>query len=122
MQALRADVEAAYEVRIVNRPGQRSGIWRVPGANPDARNYYIIVEAVDRYGAVLEVPVRNEEDGRIERVRQWGLRVDRALFEEVAADKRDDGIIQNNRFGEKQRGFLEPRYQLPTTGAAITSW
>ena len=40
----------------------------------------------------------------------------------VAADKRDDGIIQNNRLGRKERGYLTPNYSVPTTGGAITSW
>ena len=34
----------------------------------------------------------------------------------------DDGIIQNNRFGVKKRGFLQPDYLMPTTGDAITRW
>ena len=48
--------------------------------------------------------------------------MDEDLFEQVAADKRDDGIIQNNRFGVKKRGYLTPEYLMPTTGAAITRW
>jgi hypothetical protein len=50
------------------------------------------------------------------------LRVDEETFNRVAADKRDDGIIQNNVVGRKRRGFMEREYTVPTTGAAITEW
>jgi hypothetical protein len=50
------------------------------------------------------------------------LRVDESLFERIAADKQDDGIIQQSWFGVKRRGYLTPEYLLPTTGAALTAW
>jgi hypothetical protein len=68
------------------------------------------------------VEVTNEETGKRERVAKWGLRVAEAEFRRIAADKSDDGIIQNNRFSVKRRGYLEPDYEVPTTGAALTQW
>ncbi|MEJ2530222.1 MAG: DUF6384 family protein [Halioglobus sp.] len=122
MEALRNEIEREYELRIVSRPGERSGIWRVPDANTNARNYYIIVEAVTPEGRVLKRTVVNEENGKSYEVDKWGLRVEEPVFERVAADKQDDGIIQQNRFGIKRRGYLTPEYLLPTTGGAITAW
>ena len=122
LQVLRAQLEQTYELRIVSRPNERSGVWRVPQRNPQARNFYIIVEAVTPDGKVLEVPVTNEEDGKTSLVNKWGLRVEEQLFQQIAADKQDDGIIQKRRFGIKRRGTLAPEYLMPTTGAAITSW
>ena len=122
MRAMRTQLDQAYRLVVVARAGERSGVWRIPDANPSARNYYLIVEAVSSGGERLRVPVTNEETGRLERVTQWGLRVNKSDFDRVAADKQDDGIIQNNEVGTKQRGFLEPDYKLRTTGAAITSW
>ena len=43
-------------------------------------------------------------------------------FDEIRADKGDDGIIQNNRVGVKQRGYLEPEYAIPTPGGTILKW
>jgi hypothetical protein len=97
-------------------------VWRIPDVNAVARNYYVVVEAVDARGEVLTVPVENEETGRTERVKKWGLRVDERTFNAVADDKKDDGILQRDRFGAKRRGALVPEYELPTTGAAITQW
>jgi hypothetical protein len=122
LESLEASLAQRYELRVISRPGELSGVWRVPEANPAARNYYLIVEAVDDGGNTIALPVRNEEDGKIYTVRQWGVRVDQADFERIAADKRDDGIIQDYVLGVKERGQLQPEYRFPTTGAAITSW
>lgn len=122
LRALAAEVEAAFTLRIVARPNETTGVWRIPDANEAARNYYLIVEAVAPDGRVLDRPVRSEETGATTVVRRWGLRVDEATFEKVAADKLDDGILQDDLFGEKRAGELEIAYRMPTTGGAITSW
>lgn len=119
---LYARLTLQYELRIVSLPGAPSGVWRVPQDNPGSRNYYIIVEAVTAEGNRLALPITSEEDGRTHPVEQWGLRVQKAVFEEVKSDKMDDGIIGNNVFGVKTRGYLTPRYRFPTTGGAITRW
>jgi hypothetical protein len=122
LQQLQDRVVQEYELRIVSRPGTQSGVWRTPPNRPGTRNYYIIVEAVNPRGERLSVPITSEEDGATQNVRQWGLRVDPATFDRVRRDKSDDGIIQNNRFGVKPRGYLDPQYLMPTTGGAITRW
>lgn len=122
LEKMRDQLEASYRIRVVNRPGERSGVWRVPDVNQAARNYYIIVEAIGADGGNLRVPIQNEETGKTELVSQWGVRVDKRVFDRIAADKQDDGIIQQDIFGNKAPGRLEPDYQVPTTGAAITSW
>ncbi|MGF1615034.1 MAG: DUF6384 family protein [Gammaproteobacteria bacterium] len=122
LTSLRDTLEQEYSLQIVNRPGEHTGVWRIPDLNTSARNYYIVVEALGADGAAVRVAVTSEETGKTERVSQWGLRVDEAVFQRVAADKRDDGIVQNNRFGMKRRGYLEPDYLFPITGAAITRW
>jgi len=122
LEKLRGRLEQEYTLRIVNRPGEQSGVWRIPDVNTAARNYYIVVEPIDVRGAVLMVPIENEETGRTERVQKWGLRVDERTFNAVASDKKDDGIIQDDRFGEKKHGRLVPDYRMPSSGAAITHW
>ncbi len=119
---LRAALEQTYTLQIVNRPGQQSGVWRVPELNPSAHNYYIVVEAIGSTGEQLKVNVTNEETGQTVRTAMWAVRVDERVFKQIAADKQDDGIIQNNRFGEKRRGYLKPEYAFPTSGAVLTDW
>jgi cell division protein FtsB len=111
-----------YRLRIVSRQDTPTGIWRIPENNPTARNYYIIVEAVTADNQRLSLPITSEEDGKTNTVEQWGLRVNQAVFEQIRRDKMDDGMINRNIFGVKKRGFLTVRYDMPTTGGAITRW
>ncbi|MBY0332578.1 MAG: hypothetical protein K2X49_18140 [Acetobacteraceae bacterium] len=122
MQALRAQLAQDYTVRIVSRPGEQSGVWRVPAANPRARNYYLIVEAVDGRGRPVEVSITSEEDGRTARTAKWGLRVPEAEFERVRRDKAEDGVIDQPVIGRKPAGELAPQWTIPTTGGAILQW
>ena len=122
LRALDARLELQYDLKIVSRPGETSGFWRIPDANTGAQNFYLVVEAIAPNGEALRLPIRNEENQRVERVRRWGLRVDEEAFRRVAADKRDDGIIQDDLVGAKRRGALEPEYSIATTGAAVTEW
>jgi hypothetical protein len=122
LHALDFQLREQYDLKIVQRRGERSGVWRVPDDNRRARNYYLIVEAVTPGGQRLAMPIRSEEDGKTKRVSEWGLRVDEATFNSVAADKRDDGIIEMDVVGAKHHGVLEPEYSVATTGGAITKW
>jgi hypothetical protein len=122
LQDLAARLASAYTVRIVNRPGEPSAVWRVPAANPRARNYYLVVEAVDRNGRPVEVPITSEEDGRVARASRWGLRVPEAEFERVRRDKLADGIIDQPVIGEKAAGTLDTRWTVQTNGGTILSW
>ncbi|WP_026783011.1 DUF6384 family protein [Pleomorphomonas koreensis] len=119
---LRARLAETYELRIVSRPGERTGVFRVPDVNTQARNYYLIVEAVTPSGDVLKRPVKSEEDGAVKTVDKWGVRVPKATYDKVAADKSDDGIVEDNVLGEKPRGSLEPVYEMNVLPGAITSW
>jgi hypothetical protein len=122
LQELYGRVVQEYELRIASRPDAPSGVWREPQIRAGVRNYYVIVEAVTSKGERLTMPITSEEDGTTRDVSQWGLRVDGAVFERIRRDKADDGIVQNNRFGVKERGYLSPHYLMPTTGGAITQW
>jgi hypothetical protein len=83
----------------------------IPDANTQARNYYLIVEAVGPRGQVLRVPITNEETGKTETVDSWGLRVDDPGVRVRGRDKGDDGIIQADLVGRKAAARLEPDYR-----------
>jgi hypothetical protein len=122
LQELQQVLAQDYAVRIVSRPGEPSGVWRVPEANPRGRNFYLIVEAVDRNGRPVEVPITSEEDGRTTRVSKWGLRVPAEEFERVRQDKLREGMVGQPVVGVKQAGQMAPVWTVPTTGGAILSW
>jgi len=122
LEVLRADLRREYVLRIVSRPGEPTGVWRVPQRNPTGRNYYLIVEPVTPDGRILSLPVTSEEDGRTVTTSKWGVRVSEDVAMQVQRDKNDDGIVQRNRLGEKRRGQLDVDYQMPALGGAITQW
>lgn len=122
LTTLRAELTREYTLTIVSRVGEPTGVWRRPPGKSEARNYYLIVEAIAPDGRTLSLPVRNEENGATETVAKFGVRVPREIYEAVAQDKRDDGIVQRNRFGVKRRGALVVDYQMPFDGGFITRW
>lgn len=120
---LQGDLSAIYDVRVVYGPDEaRSGVFRIPDDVPGARNFYLIVEAVDPAGRLVTVPVNSEEDRRSARVTRWGQRVSEEVFNRVAADKGDDQIIQDAVIGQKRAGYLFPQYTVDTPGGAILEW
>jgi hypothetical protein len=122
LDALRARLNQSYQLRIVARPGEDTGVFRIPDVNPSARNYYIIVEAVGEGGELVALPVTSEEDGAVATVSKWGIRVPESTFLAIRDDKADDGIVQNNILGEKRPGTLALDYRMPVEGGAITEW
>ncbi len=122
LEAMRAALVQTYELRIVSRPGEDTGVYRIPDINEGAKNYYIIVEPVTDKGEVLSLPVINEEDRKTYTVSKWGVRVPQATYDAVRADKSDDGIVQDNILGEKPRGTLKVTYRMPVESGAITEW
>ena len=122
LTALRDQLRLEYVLRVVNREGVQSGFWTFPEINTDATNYYVVVEALDPDGNALTLPILNEENGETEEVAIWGVRVSESVYDSVAADKRDDGIIQSNIMGRKSDGFLDVEYAVPVLGGAVTRW
>jgi hypothetical protein len=122
LSALREELTREYTLTIVSRVGESTGVWRRPPHGSQARNYYLIVEPLTSDGHKLSLPIRNEETGAVETVSKFGVRVPEPTFEAVAKDKRDDGIVQKNRFGVKRRGTLAVDYQMPFEGGFITKW
>ena len=119
---LRDMLRQEYTLKIVNRQGVQSGFWTFPEINTEATNYYLVVEALDPQGNALSLPITNEENGQTETVNMWGIRVPESVYNAVAADKQDDGIIQRNVVGLKQYGFLDVDYVIPVLGGAVTRW
>jgi hypothetical protein len=122
LTALRDQLRQEYVLRVVNRSGVQSGFWSFPEINTEATNYYVVVEALDADGNTLSLPILNEESGRTDVVSMWGIRVPEVVYNAVAADKQDDGIIQGNTVGRKSDGFLDVEYLMPVLGGAVTEW
>jgi hypothetical protein len=122
LTGLRDQLRQEYQLKIVNREGQKTGFWTFPEINTAATNYYVVVEAVGTDGKPLTLPVVNEENGQTENVSIWGVRVPESTYRAVENDKKDDGILQRNVLGVKEYGFLDVDYVMPVLGGAVTRW
>jgi len=123
LEALLAQLQRSYTLKVVNREGVRSGFWTFPDVNTEAANYYVVVEAIDDgTDKPLTLPIANEESGATERVAIWGIRVSEQVYRAVEADKLDNGIIDHNIMGVKQYGFLDIDYVVPVMGGTVTRW
>ncbi|MEL6225718.1 MAG: DUF6384 family protein [Pseudomonadota bacterium] len=122
LDALLGDLRAEYQIRVVSRQGELSGLWRIPEANPETYNFYLVVEAINVQGEVVPQMIPNEETSRRERVATWAVRVPREVLVAVEKDKSDDGILQNAIVGRKTRGTLDRDWSIPVAGGFITRW
>jgi len=122
LTGLRDQIRQEYQLRIVNREGQKTGFWTFPEVNTAATNYYVVVEAIGDDGKPLTLPVTNEENSETENVAIWGVRVPESTYRAVESDKKDDGILQRNILGLKEYGFLDVDYVMPVLGGAVTRW
>ncbi len=122
LNQISAVIDLNYQLRIVSRPDVQSGVWRHPVDNPGGRNYYIIVDAIGADGQPLALPITSEEDQQTRTVSRFGVRVPERVYEQVRADKQDNGLIDQSLFGEKRRGELDPRYHFAVAGGHITQW
>jgi hypothetical protein len=122
LEFLSGVLSEALTIRVVSRPDEYSGVFRIPDDAPDARNYYLIVEAVDARGRPQALEIASEEDRKVARATLWGVRVPEGEFNRIAADKEDDRIIQQADIGRKPKGALLPVYDVATAGGAILEW
>lgn len=122
LTTLVALLSGEYVYRVVNREGVKSGVWRYNTQTPNAKNYYLVVEAVNSSGQVDPVEVLNEETGKTEPARLFAVRVSEAAYEKVKADKMDNGLVDRAEIGRKARGHLRPTFSVDVTGGYITSW
>ncbi|MEP7209673.1 MAG: DUF6384 family protein [Alphaproteobacteria bacterium] len=117
-----AQLATEYDVRIIYRGDETTGVWRRPPNNPIGRNYYLVVEAVAPGGKVLTLPVVDEETQKTEHVSKWAQRVTEDVWNKAAEEKAQSHIIVNDILGHKARGELNPKYDVATPGGAITKW
>ena len=122
MQAMNDQLAQAYDIRIVSRPDEDTGFWRQSERQPNVMNYYLVVEAVAPGGRVLKVPIENVETQKTDTVSMWAQRVEKPTFDRVAAEKAASGMVVNDILGRKVRGELEPQFDEPVPGGAITEW
>ncbi|TWT77990.1 hypothetical protein Pla123a_17890 [Posidoniimonas polymericola] len=126
-----ATLKQQYVIRVVAGENERSGTERLFTDADGTRTsgFYLIVQAETPAGEALKLPIRDAESGEIRLVSRWGEQVPESVFEQIAADKQTDGVVDNRDFAEKEVGRLEPTVRLTgpdgaplTRGRQITTW
>lgn len=120
--ALMDEIRLPLIIRIVDRPGEMSGIWRVRDDDPRTKVHYLVVEAVRPDGTTVPRRIHNVETDRIETVTKWAIRVPESVYRKVADDKKSDGLINDRDVGVKPAGALDISWTVETTGQTITQW
>ncbi len=120
-------LDEQYEVRVVDRAGEPSGIDRYYRGK--LSGYYLIVEAHGADGRTLRRRIVNHETKSRDEVTKWGEEVDEAVWNRLVADKRNDGVVDDALFARKSRGTLAEQIVMQgadgkplVRGRSITSW
>jgi hypothetical protein len=121
LDQLAMQLRQEYVLRIAGRPQDQTGFFR-EHPKYKGRAYFVVVDAVDRSGNPVELPIRNDETNETETVSRFAVRVPAQTFEAVRNDKATNGIVQNARLAEKRRGALEPEFRMPVLEGRITRW
>jgi len=121
LDRLAMQLRQEYVLRIAGRPQDQTGFFR-EHPKYKGRAYFVVVDAVDRSGNPVELPIRNDETNETETVSRFAVRVPAQTFEAVRKDKATNGIVQNARLAEKRRGALEPEFRMPVLEGRITRW
>ncbi|WP_299474536.1 DUF6384 family protein [uncultured Roseibium sp.] len=122
LRSLAGRLQEVFEVQIVSRQGEPTGLTRIPEANPNSENFYIVVEAIDPDGNTISQTILSEESGTSETVDKWGQRVSEAIYDAVRRDKMEDGIVQKGVLGQKRRGEIDINWRGGVQDGAITTW
>lgn len=122
LQELVRKVDSKLDLRIVDREGTRTGVWRTNDGG-HTKVFYLVVEAIDPAGRAVPMKIRSVETGRTETVTHWGVRVPEREYNRVGQDKASDGIVDDREAGTKPAGSLDFSWRLPVqNGHMITSW
>jgi hypothetical protein len=121
MQNLEAILNQQYTLTIVNKPDVKSGIDRyfTDASGKRVSGFYLIVEAISPDGKIIPQEIKSEQNGDRAIVKMWGERVPRGVYEQVKEDKIDNGIIENDTFGRKSVGYLNPKITFTYNGVPL---
>lgn len=116
LEAMIPFAERSLSLQVVSRSGEKSGVERIYSENGvKGQAYFAIAEAIDSAGNVVAVPFTDvETDAKIVR-KVFGVRISKAEFERLRADKRD-GHIDDRELGTKRASTLSIDWAPRTLG------
>lgn len=122
LDQLTATLRQEYVLRIAGRQDEQTGFFRDAPRYPTGIGYFLVVDAVDPQDRPVKLAIRNEETGQTALVSHFAVRVPHETYRAVAADKRQNIIVQNAKIAEKRRGYLDPDYLMAVQEGRLTEW
>lgn len=117
-------INEEYEVNIVSR--DKTAFKRTYSFNSSGKGKsisYVVVEATDKGGKPVKIPITSAESGRTETVSTWAEEVPDEVWNKISADKRADGIVDDRLFANKKSGNLDLKYEkIQGSTRRITHW
>jgi hypothetical protein len=115
LAALEARLGEEYTVSVLHGVGQQSAVDRYFTDKNGERSpgYYLIVEARRPDGSLLKRRIRNSETEAESEVMTWAERVPKEVYDRLARDKREDGVLNETAFAVKARGHAEEEVVMP---------
>ncbi|WP_392561195.1 DUF6384 family protein [Orbus sturtevantii] len=105
---------------IVDEVGYKSGVERTYNSN--GKSWFLIVRPMSLFGHSESLWVKSIETGKTKRVDMFGQQVSRDLFDQVKADKVQDGHIDNVQLCNKPIGRLEFDCPISVKAGRILEW
>lgn len=90
---------------IVDNPRYKSGVERTHD-NTNGKSWYLIVTPISPSGVQSALWIKSIETGETKQVKMFGQQVTQQAFNNVKADKAQDGHIDNNKLCNKPLGRL----------------
>lgn len=104
-ETLLAFAKASLTLNIVDRVGVKSGVER-SYKESNGKTWYLIVEALDKAGSPVLVPVKSAETSQQRFVSLFGVRVKQQEYKRVREDKKKDGRVDERLMGHKAENSL----------------
>ena len=108
--------------QIVDRAGEKAGFRRMKNKDPKTTQWFLVIEAVDKSGKTIPMPVLSADTGKIEEVAKWAVQVSEKDFMKFSDEKKQTGKIANTTIGTAPSNQTEPRWSVELTGNMITEW
>lgn len=106
---------------IVDNPNYKSGVERTHN-NTNGKSWYLIVTPTSANGKPTSLWVTSIETGETKKVQMFGQQVTQSAYNEVKADKMQDGHIDNNQLCNKPISRLTFDCPISVKSGRILEW
>ena len=114
LASLESRLNEEYTLTVVSGENQQSATRRDFEDDDGTRvsGYYLVVQALDSNGKPLKREILNREKNERKTVETWAELVPKEVYDRLATDKKEDGVLNETVFGRKIRGELDLKIEI----------